>query len=265
VNVNAPSWPSNLIGYDAQHSYGSPSYRAQTMLADGHGDHVIGSQVVSGSGTLFEVASHSAGHTYVVVVNDGGADAPMKVSLLGESGASDGTATVLSGDPTAMNSLAQPTLVAPKVKSLGPLGSAFAYTFPANSLTVFDLSTSGGATGAQSRSVSGTRSGSVQPLPVGAGATRRRATLTIRPGDRMTPTALTVPSSAPIELTLVSADGHSHRVVLDGAGTRILTVPAHGPITTRISGLKPGRYALDVDGVARGALLAGGLFGAGSG
>jgi hypothetical protein len=26
VNVNAPSWSTNLIGYDALHSYGSPSY-----------------------------------------------------------------------------------------------------------------------------------------------------------------------------------------------------------------------------------------------
>ena len=264
VNVNAPSWPTNLIGYDAQHSYGSPSYWAQTMLADGHGDHVIGSQLVSGSGTLFEVASHSAGHTYVVVDNDGSTDAPTKVSLQGESGASGGTATVLTGDPTAMNSLAQPTLVAPKVKSLGPLGSAFSYTFPANSLTVFDLTTSGGATSAERRAISAIHPGSVQPQPIGARATRR-ATLTIRPGDRVSPTALTVPSSGPIELTLVSADGHSHRVVLHGADTRVLTVPAHGRVTTRISGLKPGRYALDVDGAARGALLAGGPFGAGSG
>ena len=122
VNVNAPSWPTNLIGYDAQHSYGAPSYWAQTMLADGHGDHVIGSQLVSGSGTLFEVASHSAGHTYVVVVNDGSVDAPTKVSLQGESGRGGGTATVLSGDPAAMNSLAQPT-AAPAVNSLGPLGA----------------------------------------------------------------------------------------------------------------------------------------------
>jgi alpha-L-arabinofuranosidase len=263
VNVNAPSWPTNLIGYNVQHSYGSPSYWAQTMLADGHGDHVIGSQVVSGSGTLFEVASHSAGHTYVVVVNDGSADAPTNVSLQGESGASGGTATVLSGDPAAMNSLAQPRVVAPAVNSLGPLGSAFSYTFPANSLTVFDLSTTGGTAAAQPRATSGRGSGFVGPLPMGAGATRR-ATLTIRPGDRLSPTALTVPSSAPIELTL-SADGHSHHVALHGAGTRIITVPAHGRITTPISGLKPGRYALDVDGVGRGALLAGGPIGAGSG
>ena len=264
VNVGAPSWPTNLIGYNAQDSYGSPSYWAQTMLAEGHGDHVIGSQVVAGSGTLFEVASHSAGHTYVVVVNDGGAAAPTNVSLQGESGASGGTATVLNGDPAAMNSLAQPTLVAPAVKSLGPLGSTFSYTFPANSLTVFDLSTSGGTTAAQPRALSGTRSGSVSPMPVGIDATRR-ATLTVRAGGVVRPTALTVPTSTPIELTLVSADGHPHHVILQRSGTRILAVPAHGRINQRVGGLKAGRYALKVDGVTRGAVLVGGAFGAGSG
>ncbi len=86
VNVNAPSWPTNLIGYDALNSYGSPSYWAQTMLAAGHGDNVVGSQLVSGAGTLFDVASHRAGHTYVVVVNDGTHAAATAVSLAGLSG-----------------------------------------------------------------------------------------------------------------------------------------------------------------------------------
>jgi alpha-L-arabinofuranosidase len=142
VNVNVPSWPTNLIGYDALQSYGSPSYWAQTMLAAGHGDHVIGSQVVSGTGTLFHVASHSPGHTYMVVVNDGAADAVTDVSLAGlGGGARGGTATVLTGDPSAMNSLAQPEAVAPAVKALGKLGSMFRYTFPANSVTVLALNT----------------------------------------------------------------------------------------------------------------------------
>ncbi len=75
VNVNAPSWPTNLIGYNALKSYVSPSYWAQEMLSTQHGDHVIGSQLVSGSGTLFDVASQGNGHTYVAVVNDGSAPA----------------------------------------------------------------------------------------------------------------------------------------------------------------------------------------------
>ena len=89
VNVNAPSWPTNLIGYNGLKSFGSPSYWMQDMLSAGHGDHVIGSQVVAGAGTLFQVASQSPGHTYVVVVNDGSAAAPMKVDLNGLSGGAE--------------------------------------------------------------------------------------------------------------------------------------------------------------------------------
>jgi alpha-L-arabinofuranosidase len=144
VNVNAPSWPTNLIGYNALKSFGSPSYWMQDMLSAGHGDYVVGSQVVAGAGTLFQVASQSPGHTYVVVVNDGGAAAPMTVELAGLSGGvRGGTATTLAGAPTAMNSLAHPTAVAPNATTLSARGSSFKYTFPANSVTVLDLTTSG--------------------------------------------------------------------------------------------------------------------------
>jgi alpha-L-arabinofuranosidase len=153
VNVNAPSWPTNLIGYDALHSYGSPSYWAQRMLADGVGDHVIGSQVIAGTGTLFEVATQSSGHTYVVVVNDGSRPAATDVSLAGLSGgAGGGTATVLTGDPAAQNSLADPRAVSPTTQGLSGLGTDFRYRFAANSVTVLDLSTT--AASAASRSSS---------------------------------------------------------------------------------------------------------------
>ncbi len=146
VNVNAPSWPTNLIGYDALHSYGSPSYYAQRMLSDGHGDHVIGSQLVAGTGTLFDVASHSPGHTYIDVVNNGTTAAMTNVTIAGVNGATGATATVLRGRPSAQNTLGRPTRVAPLTRPLGSIGSRFRFTFPANSLTVLDLRTPGAVT-----------------------------------------------------------------------------------------------------------------------
>jgi hypothetical protein len=53
---------------------------------------------------------------------------------------SGGTATVLTGDPTAMNSLAHPTAISPVSHPVGPHGADFPYTFPASSLTVLALS-----------------------------------------------------------------------------------------------------------------------------
>ena len=34
-------WPSDLIGYDALTSYGSPSYYAQKMFSTHHGDEIL--------------------------------------------------------------------------------------------------------------------------------------------------------------------------------------------------------------------------------
>lgn len=144
VNVRAPSWPTNLIGYNALTSYGSPSYYAQKMLADGLGRQVIGTQVRGDTGTLFQVATESAGHTYLTVVNDGSSRADTEVSLAGlGAGASGGTATVLAGAPGDRNSLSHPEQVAPKSSRLpASLGTRFRYRFPADSLTVLDLTTS---------------------------------------------------------------------------------------------------------------------------
>ncbi len=143
VNVNAPSWPTNLIGYNALNSYGSPSYYAQEMLADNLGQQVIGTQVTGDTGTLFQVATESAGHTYLTVVNDGSAPAPTQVSLAGlGTGAAGGTATVLAGKPGERNSLADPQRVSPQTSALSAsLGTQFSYTFPGESLTVLDLTT----------------------------------------------------------------------------------------------------------------------------
>jgi alpha-L-arabinofuranosidase len=41
VNPGASQWPTNLIGYDALHSFGSPSYYAQALLGQNKGDVVI--------------------------------------------------------------------------------------------------------------------------------------------------------------------------------------------------------------------------------
>ena len=41
VNPGAMQWPTDLIGYDALNSYGSPAYYAQKMFNNYHGDIVL--------------------------------------------------------------------------------------------------------------------------------------------------------------------------------------------------------------------------------
>src|SRR5690348_6822965 len=52
VEPGAMQWTSDLIGYDAMTSYGSPSYYAQVMFASCLGDHTVNSSV-SGAGEKF--------------------------------------------------------------------------------------------------------------------------------------------------------------------------------------------------------------------
>ena len=142
VNVNAVSWPTNLIGYNGLVSYGSPSYYAQKMLGDSLGDHVAPSQIVGGNGNLWTVASTKAGNTtYLTVVNRSASPATVDVDLAGVAGVTGGTSTVLTGNPDAMNSIAHPAAISPATSRLGPAPASFRHTFPASSVTVLALTT----------------------------------------------------------------------------------------------------------------------------
>jgi hypothetical protein len=107
VNVNAPNWPTNLIGYDALRAYGSPSYYVQRLLSRDRGDLVVHSQFQGPSPSLATLVSRDTrdGALYLTVVNAGGSLQLMHVQVDGGGAvAPAGTATTLSGDPSAQNS-----------------------------------------------------------------------------------------------------------------------------------------------------------------
>ena len=66
---------------------------------------------------------------------------------------------------------------------------------------------------------------------------------------------MTAPAHIPVLLTVVSGDGRAHRAVLR---KHELMVPAHGRASVLLTGLKDGRYPLDIDGAPKGALVVGG-------
>jgi alpha-L-arabinofuranosidase len=142
VNVNALNWPTNLIGYDARTSFGSPSYYVQRLFGTQHGDQVVASQFQGSNSQLASVVSRDSrtGALYLTVVNPSDTVQLMRVDISGAGRiARQGRATVISGDPTAQNSLADPTLVAPATTTVRGTGSEFATEFPANSVTVIRL------------------------------------------------------------------------------------------------------------------------------
>jgi alpha-L-arabinofuranosidase len=61
VNPGAWQWPTNLIGYDALHSFGSPSYYAQALFGQNKGDTVLPTTLtVPPAVTTAEAAPHGA-------------------------------------------------------------------------------------------------------------------------------------------------------------------------------------------------------------
>ena len=80
---------------------------------------------------------------------------------------------------------------------------------------------------------------------------------TVAAGGALVPPTISVPAAVPVELTVVSRDGRAHVAVLRSPLSRSLNVPAGARASVLISGLRPGRYALALDGAMRGALVIG--------
>ncbi len=163
VNVNpadparqypkAWQWGTNLIGYDALRSFGSPSYHAQVMLAQNKGDVVLPTRlevpkVVPASdtpSTVFATATYDRSDRTLIVkfVNAGSTAVATNVTLHGAGRVEPaGTALVLAGDPKDVNTLDEPRKVAPKQEAVAGVSASFRHSFPAHSLTILRLKTS---------------------------------------------------------------------------------------------------------------------------
>ena len=74
--------------------------------------------------------------------------------------------------------------------------------------------------------------------------------------NRVQPATVTIPAFVPVELTLASRDGRVHTLALRSDGrTYTLRVASGGRASTRIPGLRTGRYPLTAVGGGPGAVL----------
>jgi alpha-L-arabinofuranosidase len=144
VNSGASQWPTNLIGYDALQSYGSPSYYVQQMFSGNHGDVVLPSTLTTtgnGSEVYASVTRDSrSGTIYLKVVNLAGEVQPLKVTINSGDVASAGRAIVLtSRSPQDTNTLTAPRNIVPVTTRAGDLGRNFDYRFQPYSVTVLQI------------------------------------------------------------------------------------------------------------------------------
>ena len=161
-------WKSDLIGYDALTSYGSPSYYAQKIFSLHQGDEVLATKAqnlptytwiqtgrtrngvaqpprTNDVTSMFYSATRDtvSGKIIVKIVNRADAPQDLKVEISGvETIAPEGQAIVLKADNRdATNSLKEPEKVIPVTETVTGLGTRFTRTYPPCSITILELKT----------------------------------------------------------------------------------------------------------------------------
>ncbi len=165
-NQKAWQWDSDLIGYDALNSYGSPSYYVQVLFSQYLGDVIvpmtaesIPTQLVPPSPqrpgapqnaapqtpksvpSLFYCASKDAKSVYLKVVNALGTVQPVEINLTGIAKVkSEGTLVVIKGSkPEDTNSITEPTKIVPVTSKLKGAGLNFKQKLAPYSVNILKL------------------------------------------------------------------------------------------------------------------------------
>jgi alpha-N-arabinofuranosidase len=163
VNPGGMQWKSDMIGYDALNSFGSPSYYAQKMFNTYLGDQVVSTsaqnlptQVTKLSGkdsaagvtpktipAMFYVTTRDSktGTLYLKVVNASGTAQTVLIDILGNTKvAANGTTVVLKADkPEDTNSITDPEKIIPVTAKVNGLGKSFTQIFPPYSIAVLKM------------------------------------------------------------------------------------------------------------------------------
>ncbi|HVW20403.1 MAG TPA: alpha-L-arabinofuranosidase C-terminal domain-containing protein [Opitutaceae bacterium] len=167
VNPGGMQWRTDLIGYDALRSYGSPSYYVQKMFNLHHGDQIVAARADNlptrtwrpprprgapagaplpppeQEPALFFNATRDSrsGQLFVKFVNPTAAPQTVRVEIAGAGPlAADGLAvTLASAKPDDTNSIDQPTKIVPVETRLGGLGDDFNHTLAPYSVTILEL------------------------------------------------------------------------------------------------------------------------------
>ncbi|HEY3863780.1 MAG TPA: alpha-L-arabinofuranosidase C-terminal domain-containing protein [Verrucomicrobiae bacterium] len=170
VSPGAMQWKTDLIGYDALNSYGSPAYYAQKMFSTHHGDEILDTSSENipafhwqppanrrrnGADSqpppaedvpaLFFDATRDShnGLIYLKIVNSRGEAQPVRIALSGVSKiAAKGKSTTLkAASPDDTNSINDPKKIIPVTETIEGLAADFTRTFPAYSITVLEIKT----------------------------------------------------------------------------------------------------------------------------
>jgi alpha-N-arabinofuranosidase len=142
VNPGGMQWETDLIGYDALRSYGSPSYYAQAMFATYLGDETPDSQLTGGGPKLFYSVTRDTKtkRLYLKLVNAASVPQSIDINFAGASVGNTGKLVTLKAKSTlATNTIDEPTNIVPQESVLRNVASLLHYTAPAYSIQVLQI------------------------------------------------------------------------------------------------------------------------------
>jgi alpha-N-arabinofuranosidase len=145
VSPGAMQWPTDLIGYDALTSYGSPSYYAQCMFGADMGDETPQSSITgvdANARFFYSVTVSSDTHVlHLKLVNATTMAQPLEIALKG-LGAGPHEAKLISlhgATFEATNTITDPTAIHPVDSMLRFTGAELKHTVPAYTIEVVDV------------------------------------------------------------------------------------------------------------------------------
>ncbi len=143
VNPGGMQWPSDLIGYDAINSYGSPSYYAQVMFSTHLGNQILDSKLTTTNPRLFNSATYDSKthRLHLKLVNASSLPQQVEIKLTGAAKVHPkATVTTLNGKTTQdTNSITDPTRIVPIVSTITNAASTFTHTLAPYSIRVLDI------------------------------------------------------------------------------------------------------------------------------
>lgn len=142
VNPGGMQWESDLIGYTAASSYGSPSYYAQVMFASNLGDHTLASQVENAGAKFFYSATINSTRKqlYLKLVNTSSDAFPVELSLPGAHPDADAKLIRLSApDTQTTNTIDHPNRLVPVNSVIHNVSDKFSLALPPYSIQILQI------------------------------------------------------------------------------------------------------------------------------
>jgi alpha-L-arabinofuranosidase len=142
VNPGGMQWETDLIGYNAIKSYGSPAYYAQVMFASYLGDHTVASKLENAGEKLFYSSTINTAkkQLYLKLVNASSDSQPIQLALPGAKPKAVAKLIRLSApDTQTTNSIDDPNRLVPVELPVHDVSASFSLTLPGYSIQILQV------------------------------------------------------------------------------------------------------------------------------